>query len=78
MILRTNHKKISLIGLSKEEAELTKFIYALEKEMGATRAQLNDEQKAQYENELNVLKRKLAEEQKKLEVKQSVQKKAEV
>ena len=34
-----------------------------------------DEQKEKYENELNVLKRKLAEEQKKLEVKQSVQKK---
>ena len=42
-------QKISLIGLSKEEAELTKFIYALEKEMGATRAQLNEEQQAQYD-----------------------------
>ena len=34
-----------------------------------------DEQKAAYESELNVLKKKLAEEQKKLEVKASVQKK---
>ena len=42
-------QEISLIGLSKEEAELTKFIYALEKEMGATRAQLNEEQQAQYD-----------------------------
>ena len=42
-------QKISLIGLSKEEAELQKFIYALEKEMGATRAQLNEEQQAQYD-----------------------------
>jgi len=42
-------QEISLIGLSKEEAELTKFIYALEKEMGATRAQLNAEQQQQYD-----------------------------
>ena len=42
-------QEISLIGLSKEEAELTKFIYALEKEMGATRSQLNEEQQAQYD-----------------------------
>jgi hypothetical protein len=37
-----------------------------------------DEQKQTYENELNVLRRKLDEERKKLEVKQSVQRKAEV
>lgn len=37
-----------------------------------------DEQKAAYESELSVLKKKLAEEQKKLEVKQSVQKKEAV
>jgi hypothetical protein len=34
-----------------------------------------DEQKASYESEINVLKKKLAEEQGKLAVKQSVQKK---
>lgn len=42
-------QKISLIGLSKEEAELTKFIYDLEKQMGATRSQLNAEQQQQYD-----------------------------
>ena len=41
--------EISLIGLSKEEAELTKFIYELEKQMGATRADLSEEQVAQYD-----------------------------
>ena len=41
--------KVALIGLSKEEAELTKFIYELEKEMGLTRAQLNAEEQKQYD-----------------------------
>jgi hypothetical protein len=42
-------QKISLIGLSKEEAELAQFIYDLEKKMGATRSQLNAEQQQQYD-----------------------------
>jgi len=61
-------QKISLIGLSKEEAELTKFIYALEKEMGATRSQLNEEQAAQFETILELRREELAlMEQKRLE-----------
>ena len=61
-------QEISLIGLSKEEAELTKFIYALEKEMGATRSQLNEEQAAQFETILELRREELAlMEQKRLE-----------
>lgn len=53
-------QKISLIGLSKEEAELTKFIYDLEKKMGATRSQLNEEQAAQFETILELRREELA------------------
>jgi hypothetical protein len=61
-------QKISLIGLSKEEAELTKFIYDLEKKMGATRSQLNEEQAAQFETILELRREELAlMEQKRLE-----------
>ena len=73
-------QKISLIGLSKEEAELTKFIYALEKEMGATRAQLNDEQKAQYDTiielkkeEIRLTKQQQLEEERLAEAKKKVE-----
>ena len=58
----------SLIGLSKEEAELQKFIYDLEKKMGVTRAQLNEEQTAQFETILELRREELAlMEQKRLE-----------
>jgi len=50
----------SLIGLSKEEAELQKFIYDLEKKMGVTRAQLNEEQTAQFETILELRREELA------------------
>ena len=58
----------SLIGLSKEEAELQKFIYDLEKKMGVTRAQLNEEQTAQFETILELRREELVlMEQKRLE-----------
>jgi phage-related minor tail protein len=41
--------ELKLLGLSKEEAELTKFIYDLEKQMGVTRAELSAEQQQQYD-----------------------------
>jgi hypothetical protein len=73
-------QKISLIGLSKEEAELTKFIYALEKEMGATRAQLNEEQQAQYDTiielkkeEIRLTKQQQLEEERLAEAKKKVE-----
>ena len=53
-------QRISLIGLGKEEAELQKFIYDLEKKMGATRANLNEEQVAQYETILELRREEIA------------------
>ena len=50
----------SLIGLSKEEAELQKFIYDLEKKMGVTRSQLNEEQTAQFERILDLRRQEIA------------------
>ena len=61
-------QRISLIGLSKEEAELAQFIYDLEKKMGATRSQLNEDQTAQFERILELRREELAlMEQKRLE-----------
>lgn len=60
--------ELSLLDLSEEEAELTKFIYDLEKKMGATRSQLNEEQAAQFETILELRREELAlMEQKRLE-----------
>ena len=53
-------QRISLIGLSKEEAELAQFIYDLEKKMGATRSQLNEEQTAQFERILELRREEIA------------------
>jgi lambda family phage tail tape measure protein len=53
-------QKISLIGLSKEEADLAQFIHDLEKEMGATRSQLNEDQTAQFERILELRREEIA------------------
>lgn len=53
-------QRISLIGLSKEEAELAQFIYDLEKKMGATRSQLNEEQAAQFGTILELRRQEIA------------------
>ena len=53
-------QKTSLIGLSKEEAELAQFIYDLEKKMGATRSQLNEDQTAQFEQILELRREEIA------------------
>jgi len=70
----------SLIGLSKEEAELTKFIYDLENKLGATRSQLNEEQQAQYdyilaakEKEIELTKQQQIEEEKLAKAKEKVE-----
>jgi len=41
--------ELKLIGMSKEEAKLTEFIFDLENKLGATRGQLSVDQQSQYD-----------------------------
>ena len=41
--------ELKLIGMSKEEAKLTEFIFDLEEKLGATRGQLSVDQQSQYD-----------------------------
>ena len=69
-----------LIGLSKDESELTKFIFNLEKDLGKTRAELSTEQQAQYdailaakEKEIELTKQQQIEEEKLAKAKEKVE-----
>lgn len=72
--------ELKLIGLSKEEAELTKFVFDLEKKLGVTREQLNVDQQAQYDailaakqKEIELTKQQQEEEEKLAEAKKRVE-----
>jgi len=72
--------ELKLIGLSKEEAEVTKFVFDLEKKLGVTREQLNVDQQAQYDailaakqKEIELTKQQQEEEEKLAEAKKRVE-----
>jgi len=72
--------ELKLIGMSKEEAKLTEFIFDLENKLGATRDQLNADQQSQYDaiiaakkKEIELTKRQKLEEEKLAEAKKKVE-----
>ena len=72
--------ELKLIGMSKEEAKLTEFIFDFEKKLGATREQLSADQQAQYDaiieakkKEIELTKQQKLEEEKLAEAKKKVE-----
>jgi lambda family phage tail tape measure protein len=72
--------ELKLIGMSKEEAKLTEFIFDLENKLGATRDQLNADQQSQYDaiiaakkKEIELTKQQKLEEEKLAEAKKKVE-----